>query len=255
MLQLHRMARHRPRSIGGEHEQHHRRLSLRRHPLSGRGRTHRSCVVSLQRLQASRRRADRRLDDVRRGCGQGDEGAAQGLRVLGTWPAALLRQLRHGPVLHQCEHLARDHRYSERDLRRPRCRSGDGAYPDRRAACTGWSARTNCPPSSAIRRRHSALQFDVQRRKLYSSSGAERFGDDHSSLVRSSETFREKTIRQRPDSDRPVLLQTRRKEKSSRRARIARDFSHRGDGCMHPSNFRIRRAHMDEVQRSKGYSP
>ena len=30
--------------------------------------------MSLQRLQASRRRAGRRLDDVRRGRGQGDEG-------------------------------------------------------------------------------------------------------------------------------------------------------------------------------------
>ena len=42
------------------------------------------------------------------------KGTAQGLPVLRTWPAAVLRRLRHGALLHQCECAARHHRYSER---------------------------------------------------------------------------------------------------------------------------------------------
>ena len=62
---------------------------------------------------------------------------------LGAWTAAFLRQLWHWPVLHQRQHAARDHRHSERDLRRPRCRSGHGAYPGRRTApLDGKRART-----------------------------------------------------------------------------------------------------------------
>ena len=139
--------------------QHHRRLSLRRDPLSGRGRTHRSCVVSLHGLPAPRRRADGRLVDVRGGCAQGDEGDAQGLRVLGTWPAAVLRRLRHGPVLHQCEcacpasSIFRARPTTIPMPFRPWCISRPPS------GFAGWSARTNCRPSSAIRRRHSGARI------------------------------------------------------------------------------------------------
>ena len=145
--------------------------------------------------------------------------------LIGAWQAALLRRLRHGALLHQCEQPARDHRYSERDLRRPQCRPGDGAYPDRRAAALD-GARTRTADLRALSAADLAAQPLPQ----------------------------EKTIRQRPRSDSPVLRQPRRNEKPSRRARTARDFSHRGEGGMLPSNFRICHAHMDEVPRSKGYS-
>src|SRR3954470_9443536 len=119
--------------IGGEkHGQHPRRLSLRRDPLSDRGRADRSRAVSLHGLPASRRRTDGRLVDVCRGRAQGDEGDAKNLSVLRTWPPAVLRRLRHGPVLHQCECASWHRRYPERDLRRSRRRAGDGAYPDGR---------------------------------------------------------------------------------------------------------------------------
>ena len=36
--------------------------------------------------------------------------------VFRARPAAFLRQLRHRPVLHQCEHAARDHRRAKRHL-------------------------------------------------------------------------------------------------------------------------------------------
>ena len=76
------------------------------------------------------------------------------------------------------------------------------------SGCAGWSARTNCPASSAIRHRLSSAA---------ASAG--------------------KTIRQRPDSDSPVLPRSRLKEKYSRRARTARDFSHRGEGGTHRLTF------------------
>ena len=47
---------------------------------------------------------------------------------------SFLCRLRHGPVLHQRKYTAGHRRYSERDVRRPRRRAGNGAYPDRRTA-------------------------------------------------------------------------------------------------------------------------
>ena len=144
-----------------EHDQHHRRLSLRRHPLSGRGRTDRSCAVSLQRLQASRRRAGRRLDDVCRGRGQGDEGAAQGLRIHPSMVAGTSAPT----AARGCSTSMRTSCPGSSIFR---ARPTTTPMPSRRwcisrppSGCTGWSARTNCPASSAIRRRHSGSAFLV----------------------------------------------------------------------------------------------
>jgi len=113
-----------------------------RHPLSGRGRTHRSCAVPLRGLQTSRRAAVWSAGRCMQRCGQGDEGAAQNLPVLGAWPAALLRQLRHGPLLHNADVLPGviDIQSATYDDPMP---FRSGAYPGRRAASLdGACART-----------------------------------------------------------------------------------------------------------------
>ena len=152
------------------------------------------------------------------------KGTPKVYEFFGAWPAAILRQLRHRPVLHQCECVARHRRYPERDLRRSRRRSGDGAYPDGRTASLDGTR----PRTAHLRALSAAAIAAFEKRRARSSQ--------------TPQASREKTVRQRPGSDRSVLLQTRRREKSSRRARIARDFSNRGDGYTHLSNFRICRA-------------
>ena len=44
------------------------------------------------------------------------QGEPEDLRVFRTRKAAVLRQLRYRPVLHQCEHVARDRRRAKRHL-------------------------------------------------------------------------------------------------------------------------------------------
>ena len=153
-------------------------------------------------LQASRRRADGRLDDVCRGRAQGDEGdsprSTNHPNMAGGTSAPTAARGCSTSMRMSCP-ASSIFRARPTTIPMP-CRRWCISRPP--SGCAGWSARTNCRASSAIRRRHSVRLRLLARKR--------QFVKGRAAIVL-------------------CFYRSRRKEKSSRRARTARDFSHRGD--------------------------